>query len=134
MSKLKRDDFRPAREWIDELPPESLARAKATAATRADAAHLAGVRKALEVTQTSLAERTGLKQAEVSRIENAIETVQLRTLERYVSGLGGQLTVVADFPDGARAEIPLRGGRPVKSKAAMARSKHTGAISRSKTP
>jgi hypothetical protein len=119
MSRLKASDFRPAREWIDRLPAASLARAKAGATGKIEAAHLAGVRKALDVTQTALAERTGLKQAEVSRIENAVETVQLRTLQRYVSGLGGRLMVVADFPDGARAEIPLRGGKPIKSRAVV---------------
>ena len=72
---------------------------------------------ALDVTQTDLADRSGLKQGEVSRIENDLPSIQLRTLERYMKGLGGTLTIVADFPDGARAEIPVKAGRPVRSKA-----------------
>jgi len=119
MSKFTTKDFRPAREWIDKLPAERLAKIKAAAAANIEAIRLAEIRKALDVTQVHLGERTGLKQAEVSRIENAIETVQLRTLERYVTGLGGKLSIVADFPDGARAEIPLKAGRPVKSKAVV---------------
>jgi predicted transcriptional regulator len=78
--------------------------------------HLSEIRKALDVTQTKLSHRAGLKQAEVSRIENNPEKVQLRTMERYVKGLGGQMKIVAELPDGTRAEIPLSHGKPVKSK------------------
>lgn len=78
--------------------------------------HIGDLRKALHVTQVAVAERTGLKQAEVSRIEKKPETVQLRTLERYIEGLGGKLRIVADFPDGTRAEVPVRHGKPVRSK------------------
>ncbi|MBN9307082.1 MULTISPECIES: helix-turn-helix transcriptional regulator [unclassified Devosia] len=117
MSKLKASDFKPARDWIDKLPPKRLARAKKNAATLIEAIRLAEVRRALEVTQADLADRTGLKQGEVSRIENELPNIQLKTLERYMRGLGGTVTIVADFPDGARAEIPVRGGKPVKSKA-----------------
>lgn len=119
MTKLTRKDFRPAREWIDKLPAKRLAKIKASAAAAIEAMHLAEVRKALDVTQADLAVRSGLKQGEVSRIENELPSVQLKTLERYVRGLGGKVTIVADFPDGARAEIPLRGGRPVKSRAVV---------------
>jgi hypothetical protein len=37
-------------------------------------------------------------------------------MERYVKSLGGNFRIVADFPDGTHAEIPIQGGRPVKSK------------------
>jgi hypothetical protein len=29
------------------------------------------------------------------------------------------VSIVADFPNGVRAEIPLRGGKPVKSRAVV---------------
>lgn len=114
-----RKDFRPAGEWIDRLPAKSLARAKAGAAQNIEAIHLAEVRKALTMTQTTLAKRTGLKQGEVSRIENHPTSVQIRTLNRYVAGLGGRLRIVAEFPDGSHADIPVEHGRPVKSKASI---------------
>jgi DNA-binding XRE family transcriptional regulator len=114
-----RRDFRPADEWIEKLPAKSFARAKAAAAQNIEAVHLAEVRKALTVTQATLAKRTGLKQAEVSRIENHPTSVQIRTLDRYVAGLGGRLRLVAEFPDGTQADIPLEHGRPVKSKASI---------------
>jgi DNA-binding Xre family transcriptional regulator len=117
MVKLKKSDFRPVRERIEQLPPERLARVKAGAEQIVSAVRLAEVRRALTVTQVALAEKSGLKQAEVSRIENNLASVQLKTLERYIEGLGGTLKVVAEFPDGSQADIPIRAGRPVKSKA-----------------
>ena len=117
MTKLNRNDFRPAGDWIEVLPAKSRAKVKTAAARAIEAIHLAEVRKALTITQTTLADRTGLKQTEVSRIENNPASVQLRTLDRYVAGLGGKLKLVAEFPDGTQAAIPVQGGKPVKSKA-----------------
>lgn len=123
MAKFKKSDFRPARERIESLPAERRSRIEKGAAQILAAMHLSEIRKALAVTQTALSEKAGLKQAEVSRIENNPETVQIRTMEKYVRGLGGELKIVAEFPDGTHAEIPLRGGRPVRAKAtAEARS------------
>jgi len=119
MTKLKKTDFRPARDWIDKLPADSKARIDAGARQIIAATHLAGIRKALTLTQVDLADRTGLKQAEVSRIENNLTTIQIKTLERYVEGLGGSLRIVADFPDGTSTQIPVKSGRPVKSKATV---------------
>ena len=119
MPKFKKSDFRPAFDWIDKLPPDVRARAEEGGRRFIEAMHLAEIRQALTVTQTELAQRTGLKQAEVSRIENNVSTIQLRTLERYVEGLGGNVSIVADFPDGSQAHIPLKAGKPVKSKAVV---------------
>lgn len=113
---MKKSDFRPAREHIDALPAERRAKIEAGARKLIAASHLAELRKALDVTQAAVAERSGIKQAEVSRIERAPETVQLRTMERYVESLGGSLKLVADFPDGTRAEIGMRHGKPMKSR------------------
>jgi DNA-binding XRE family transcriptional regulator len=116
MAKFKKSDFRSARERIEALPKERLERIEQGASEILLALHLSELRKALDVTQTKLSQRAGLKQAEVSRIENNPEKVQLRTMERYVVGLGGKLKIVAEFPDGTHAEIPLHQGRPVKSR------------------
>lgn len=121
MSQLDRKDFLPAREWIDALPGQSRKKATERSAAAVEAIHLAQVRKALTITQTTLADRTGLKQTEVSRIENNPTSVQIRTLDRYVVGLGGRLRIVAEFPDGTYADIPVERGRPVKSKAIVGR-------------
>lgn len=116
MAKLKKSDFRAAREWIDALPEARREQIEAGAATIVKAAHLSELRKAMHVTQTELSKKSGIKQGEISRIENHPGTVQIRTMERYVKSLGGNFRIVADFPDGTHAEIPIQGGRPVKSK------------------
>lgn len=113
---MKKTDFRPARERINALPRGRRAEIEKGAATILQAMHLSEIRKALAVTQTTVAQKTGLKQAEVSRIEKSPETVQIRTMERYVLGLGGRLKIVAEFPDGTLAEVPLHHGKPVSSK------------------
>lgn len=123
MAKYKRSDFISADDVFNSYPPEKQAEIRAEADRMMAEIHLANVRKALTVTQADLAEKTGLKQGEISRIENSVASVQIKTLQRYMSGLGGKLRIVADFPDGTRAEIPLRNGKPVKSQAtAVARN------------
>jgi DNA-binding Xre family transcriptional regulator len=119
VAKYKMFEFRPAREWIDGLPRERREKIEAGAAAIVAAVHLAELRRAMTTTQTELAEKTGMKQAEISRIENNPETVQIRTMERYVRGLGGEFKLVAEFPDGTHAEIPLRRGKPVRSRTSV---------------
>lgn len=113
---MKRSEFRSAVERIEALPVERLERIKAGSAAILEEMHLGEVRKALRVTQVQVAERSGLKQGEVSRIERAPETVQLRTLERYAASIGGRMRIVLDFPDGTQTSVPMHHGRPVKSK------------------
>jgi predicted transcriptional regulator len=57
-------------------------------------AQLAEIRQQLGVTQTQLAEAAGLSQARISQIENG-EAVSLENLRAYVTGLGGQVDIVA---------------------------------------
>lgn len=127
---MKKSEFRPASEWIDRLPAERREKVEIGARRILADMHLAEVRKAMKVSQASVAERTGLKQTEVSRIERSLESVQLRTLNRYVHGLGGRFKLVAEFPDGTVAEIPLHKGRPSKSKVTVAPSAAPDARSR----
>lgn len=117
MAKLKKADFRPARERIDALSADRRERIKADAHATLEAVHLAEIRKVLSITQAELSERTGMAQGDISRFERAeLTATKMSTLERYVRGLGGSLHVVADFPDGTVAHIPLRNGQPVRSR------------------
>lgn len=50
--------------------------------------------------QVEVAEVMGVAQAEVSRLENRLDT-KLSTLERYVHALGGEIEIVARFGDRA---------------------------------
>lgn len=113
---LKKSDFRPSREYSEALPAERRTKIKARAKEIIEATQLAELRKSLEVTQTEVARRTGMRQSEISRLERAPDTVQIRNMERYAAGIGGQMKLVVEFPDGTTAEVPFRNGRVVKSK------------------
>lgn len=120
MTKYKKSDFRPFSELLEQFSEDERQVIAENARAILESSRLANVRKALDVTQKALSEKTGIKQAELSRIENNIETVQIKTLDRYVTGLGGSCKIVAEFPDGTVAEIPLRAGKPVKSRVKIA--------------
>ena len=56
------------------------------------------LRKDQELTQKEVAELTEIRQATVSKIENQ-EDILVKTLERYIRALGGELEIKARFPD-----------------------------------
>lgn len=120
MKKLKRSDFRPLSELIAKLPEETQAAIAADLKLAREELHLRELRKQLGKTQVELSASSGMNQAEISRIERNPETSQIRTLERYLAGLGGSLRLVAEFPDGSQALIPVKNGRPVKSRVSWA--------------
>lgn len=49
-------------------------------------------------TQVDLAAAMGITQPQVSRIENNDRDLLVSTLQRYVEGLGGDLSIFIDFP------------------------------------
>ena len=117
MSKLKKTAFVNAGNRIRALPRDRRERIEALAGEMATELHLSEIRKALSISQKDLAEKTGLAQGEVSRFENAALTgARIGTLERYVAGMGGRLRLLAEMPDGTTAEIPVKKGKPVKSR------------------
>ena len=94
MANYRNSDFKLFSERFAALPEARKRKVEAGARAIIEQMHLAQVRKALDITQSTLSERTGIKQAELSRIENNIENVQIKTLDRYVSGLGGTCKIV----------------------------------------
>ncbi|MFF0143810.1 helix-turn-helix protein [Amycolatopsis sulphurea] len=63
---------------------------------------LGELREHTELTQQDVAERMGVSQPRVSKIEQGDpEVMEIETLRRYVAALGGHLRVVADFSDPA---------------------------------
>ncbi len=64
-----------------------------------DEIRLAELRKALDWTQRDLADCLGVSQAAISKLEQQPDML-LKTLSKYVEGLGGELVVSARFPDG----------------------------------
>ncbi|MFQ5743490.1 MAG: XRE family transcriptional regulator [Acidobacteriota bacterium] len=57
------------------------------------------LRRAREMTQETIAEILGNRQAAVSRIEKRTD-MYVSTLARYIAALGGELEIVARFPEG----------------------------------
>jgi len=67
---------------------------------------LAELREAANLTQSEIAERMGISQAAVSRIEKGDRNLYLSTLARFVASTGGELVLVAQYPD--YDEVTLR--------------------------
>ncbi|MEX1046171.1 MAG: helix-turn-helix transcriptional regulator [Actinomycetota bacterium] len=59
---------------------------------------LGELRESKAVTQRELAEKIGVTQANVSRIEHE-DDVHISTLQSYIEALGGKLQIRAVFPD-----------------------------------
>ncbi|MGH7889170.1 MAG: helix-turn-helix domain-containing protein [Thermodesulfobacteriota bacterium] len=56
------------------------------------------LRNARKLTQKAVAKKLGISQDNVSRLESRSD-VLLSTLREYVHSLGGELSIVAEFPD-----------------------------------
>lgn len=59
---------------------------------------LADLRKAQHITQAALAQKLGVRQATVSQVESSID-LYLSTLRKHIEAMGGELTLMAQFPD-----------------------------------
>jgi transcriptional regulator with XRE-family HTH domain len=79
------------------LPPKRRAKIERRAS---ELATLKDLREAVERTQEDLAARLGVGQDTVSRIERRSD-ILLSTLRRYVEAMGGELKLVAHFPNRA---------------------------------
>ncbi|MDZ8082028.1 MAG: XRE family transcriptional regulator [Nostoc sp. DcaGUA01] len=82
-----------------ELPPARRAKIEARAQELiAENMTLQDIRKARKLTQESMAELLGIRQDSVSRLEKRADLL-LSTLRSYVKAMGGELKLVAEFPD-----------------------------------
>ena len=89
------------------LSPERKRKVATRAATIiAEERSLQGLRRAHKLTQKKMAEALGIGQDSVSRLEQRSDLL-LSTLRSYVQALGGQLSIVAEFPN--RAPVRLAG-------------------------
>ena len=88
--------------------------AQAVSAARAEAMLLAlelqALRKSRQVTQVDLAKAMQVEQAAVSKLEHR-DDMYVSTLRSYVQALGGELKLVASFPDGDIALRPFEAAR-----------------------
>jgi transcriptional regulator with XRE-family HTH domain len=83
-------------EVLERLPAKRRAKIEQRAA---ELATLQAIRQALQQTQKTVAKKLGVGQDTVSRMERSGESMQLSTLRRYVTAMGGQIEVLARFPN-----------------------------------
>jgi hypothetical protein len=85
---------------LKTLSPARRRRIEARAATLiAEEQSLRQLRRARKLTQQRLARKLRIGQDGVSRLEQRSDLL-LSTLRSYVQALGGQLSLIAEFPDG----------------------------------
>ena len=82
------------------------------------------LRRARKLTQVSVAKALGITQDSVSRLEKRSD-ILLSTLRKTVRVMGGNLSLVAEFPD--RAPVVLSGIAEAGQDAKPARRKHARA-------
>lgn len=108
------------KEAIDTLPAARRQKVEAQAqALIAEEMSLRDLRKALGQTRVSVAEKLGIKQANVSRLEQRSDLL-LSTLSSYVEAMGGKLSLVAQFP--GRPPVALTGIAALDEKSPVAKT------------
>ncbi len=110
------------KELQAKMRPESRTKSEAKANAMLKDMALDELRTARQMTQEHLAEKLGLKQAAVSRMERRTD-VYVSTLAKYVEALGGELEIRAVFPGGnvrinQFSDTPPATRKPRKSNAA----------------
>lgn len=83
----------------EQFIPEEIDQAKVKAQAMSASLRLAEIRKAQNLTQGEIAEKMGVSQASISKIEQR-NNVQLSTLIEYAHALGSQLNVEFVLPNG----------------------------------
>ena len=89
---------------IEKMPPERRANSDARVKELAAEMLLSELRKYSGMTQQEVADVLGITQPSLSKMESQ-EDMQISTLSRLVSSLGGKLEIIARMP---RGEIRLK--------------------------
>lgn len=88
-----------ANELLKKLPEKRQRKiAKRAEQLRAEYLAIQDIRKARSLTQAQLAKALGINQANVSQIEKRSDLL-LSTLRSYIEAMGGELHLIAEFPD-----------------------------------
>jgi hypothetical protein len=88
------------RDLMADWSPERIAAVEAEAARMLREMPLHELRHARSLTQQELASTLRTSQASISKLERRTD-VYVSTLRRYIRGMGGELEIIARFPDGA---------------------------------
>ncbi len=90
---------RPFNELRNKMSPEARKRAAKKAVKMMAEMPLHELRRARDMSQEELARELHIKQAAVSKLERRTD-MYISTLRRAIDALGGNLEIVARFPDG----------------------------------
>jgi len=90
---------RPFNELRNKMSPEARKRAEKKAVKMMTEMPLHELRRARDMSQEELARELHIKQAAVSKLERRTD-MYISTLRRAIDALGGNLEIVARFPDG----------------------------------
>ncbi len=94
-------------DMMKRLSPARRRKVEARAAELiAEELSLRDLRKARAKTQATLAKKLGIGQDGISRLEQRSD-LMISTLGRYIESMGGELHLIAEFPD--RPPVRLRG-------------------------
>ena len=83
-----------------QMPAKARTRSRQRAAAILKAMPLNELRRARRMTQGTLASAMQTSQSEVSKLEQRTDTF-ISTLHSYIRALGGELDIVARFPNGS---------------------------------
>ena len=81
------------------MTPEQRANAAAKAASLRESMTLAELRQARELTQEALGETLHVGQTAIAKMEKRTD-MYVGNLRRFIQAMGGELDIVARFPDG----------------------------------
>ena len=94
------------------LSPEARAKAEAEAQRLGAERDLAEVRRALKLAQEEIGQTLQIQQGSVAKIEKRAD-MYVSTLRRFIEAMGGELEIVARFPDHA---VKIRNFADLKGK------------------
>jgi len=95
------------KELLAKQSPESQQRIKEKVETLRQEVVLSQLREELNISQTELAQAIGVSQPTIAKMERPENDPRLSTLKRYVSALGGELSIDITLPTGKRIGFHL---------------------------
>lgn len=84
----------------EKMSPARKVRVAARAARLLEEMPLQELRQARQYSQESLASALETSQSSISKLERRVD-VYVSTLRRYIQSMGGELEIIATFPDGS---------------------------------
>ena len=90
---------KPFKNLVEKMSPESRERIRKRTLQMHSEMALQELRQAMHLTQQELADLLQMNQAAISKLEHQSD-MYVSTLRRFVAAMGGELRIVAHFPQG----------------------------------